>query len=530
MEKVTEKVTVVILDTVSIQKYVFASNKLKENLGASFLVGNIYTGELGVALQEVFGQPQQVDAWKAKPEQLRLLEDSTVEYETGYIGGGNAFLMFRSREKAKEFVRIWTSRLLINTPGISTAVAIAEGINLSEVKEDMEKVMQKVSDRLIDNKNRYFPNVILPKHGITADCKSSGNSAEVWWKGNDESESRYVSLVAHSKLKAGDMARKEIEKRYAEVLQDKYGINDQISELGQTVGESHIAIVHIDGNSLGQRFKECKTLSEKRQLSLAVNEAMEKSLGKLMEYIIQNREFFEDSENGFSVHQRETRVLLSIMPIVAEGDDVTFVTDARLGLHLAEKFMGYFAEEGNNKHQKFSSCAGVAIIGTKYPFYRGYVLAEELCGNAKKHARKYEGSSWIDFYVAYGGVSGSLEEIRRKHYQCAAGTMNFGPYLIDGISGRLGVTETITGLMAGITAFANNKSWPRSKVKELRSVLPMGKDAVKKMLSEKRCKLPEIDGPQNYALEGWDNSKSPYFDMIELLEFYPKYFLERRSE
>ena len=42
----------VIIDTVSIQSYIFSSNKLKENVGASHLVKKIYEIELKEALEK----------------------------------------------------------------------------------------------------------------------------------------------------------------------------------------------------------------------------------------------------------------------------------------------------------------------------------------------------------------------------------------------------------------------------------------------------------------------------------------------
>nr|WP_269849654.1 hypothetical protein [Methanosarcina horonobensis] len=55
-----------------------------------------------------------------------------------------------------------------------------------------------------------------------------------------------------------------------------------------------------------------------------------------------------------------------------------------------EKFAEKEGTKGDEKIQ-LSSCAGVAITKTKYPFYRGYELAEDLCKNAKKRIQKEEG-------------------------------------------------------------------------------------------------------------------------------------------
>jgi hypothetical protein len=42
LEVVALKVSALIVDTVSIQKYIFSSNKLKENIGASYIVENAF--------------------------------------------------------------------------------------------------------------------------------------------------------------------------------------------------------------------------------------------------------------------------------------------------------------------------------------------------------------------------------------------------------------------------------------------------------------------------------------------------------
>ena len=62
--------TAILFDTLSIQNYVFGSNKLKENLGASFLVENVY----------------KVLITKEKEQKLKV----------GYIGGGNALVFIDS--------------------------------------------------------------------------------------------------------------------------------------------------------------------------------------------------------------------------------------------------------------------------------------------------------------------------------------------------------------------------------------------------------------------------------------------------
>src|SRR3990172_1236668 len=105
----------VLLDTVSIQKYIFQSNKLKENIGASYLVEKIYEEYLNDAVFEIFGKRFEIDLWKKEPSIIRIHSEP---FEIGYIGGGNALLLFQEKEKAIAFIKQWTTSLLINTPGI----------------------------------------------------------------------------------------------------------------------------------------------------------------------------------------------------------------------------------------------------------------------------------------------------------------------------------------------------------------------------------------------------------------------------
>ncbi len=158
-----------------------------------------------------------------------------------------------------------------------------------------------------------------------------------------------------------------------------------------------MAIVHIDGNSMGQRFAQCETLAERRKLSDSVDRATKNAFEKLLKEII----------------------------------------------------------------------------------------------NHIKEARKKEGTSWLDFCIVYGGFSGYLEQIRKKQYEVKEGKFYFGPYLLgDGDD-----EKSIKNLRAGIKELGNREKWPRFKVKELRSVLSLGKEATKNFINEmelRNVKPPEI--------------------------------------
>lgn len=93
--------TALIIDTISIQAYIFGSNKLKENIGGSYIVEElVYKKMIPKALVSA-GISTSIDIleWNdsdSAPHKLQHNPDQTVEI--AYVGGGNAFLIFRRRE------------------------------------------------------------------------------------------------------------------------------------------------------------------------------------------------------------------------------------------------------------------------------------------------------------------------------------------------------------------------------------------------------------------------------------------------
>ncbi len=522
------KKTAVLIDTVSIQRYIFSSNRLKENLGASHLVKDIYDKQqIMVAFEDTFEEEikeDEFDDWREHPEEVKIRNDN-VSFEVGYIGGGNALLLFKEKDKARKFVKNWTKRLLIETPGLQIAVAISD-FDLDNFKHELKRLFRQ----LTKNKNRFFPNTTLSKYGITADCSLSGLSSDIHY--HDVDMDRYISSVSYARLKAAETTQTEIEIIYSDILKNKYAFTTQIDHLGQITGESHIAIVHIDGNQMGKRFMSCENLQALRKLSKSVEETTENSFRELISYIVSNMASFMNKSSGFRIAKEDEKYILPIRPIIIGGDDITFVCDGRLGVHFAEKFIEFFSKKGVSDKKPLSACAGVSIIKTKYPFYRGYLLAEELCNEAKKDAKKEEDSSFLDFHIAYGGFSGTLSEIRKGYYTVKEGGLHFGPYRLS--NNKPDDEKNIINLKKGIRYLRYDKTkWPHSKLKEMRSILTLGKEITKRFIEEMRAReleLPNIEGSTDYKNTGWENSKTPYFDMIELMEMYPEHFLSEEKD
>lgn len=534
----------VLLDTVSIQQYIFRSSKLKDNIGASFLVEQVYHKFLRDALIKTFKHKTKQEivdvlrAWHQKPDQINI-NNTNDFFEVGYIGGGNALLLFNKIDHAKFLIKEWTRSLLVIAPGLVTASAMNEQF----IPENARQGLKQLLERLEQNKNQYIPQTVIQRHGITAECSRSGYSMESWLK----EDSVYISDVSMAKIVQSKEATEEMEKRFIKELEKgKYCFSNELGQLGHRKEEdSHIAIVHIDGNEMGKRFKEQTTLPAIRKLSIGLTDKTELCMKYLIETITKR---FEDVQTALGYDTEEKRKkyptgdqdkpVIPLRPLVIGGDDVTFVCNGKLGVYLAKLFLEKFTEK-DFMGKPLSACAGIAITKEKYPFYRGYELAEQLCTRAKRERIKKESlDSWLDFHIALGGFSGTLEEIRSSHYQVDQGSLLFRPFYIND-TGQRNFNTFIEGTRLfydkdtsrTLDDEKKEEKIPRSKWMKLRDVLYQGDAAAKSLIEEfnaRGLKLPKL-GEAGYHEKIWENSKTPYFDMIELVEFYPSFELKKNG-
>ena len=604
--------TAVLLDTVSIQGYIFQSNSLKDNIGASHLVTEIFISHLAKALAEVTALPSAeittiIENWK-KSGSKGPCPAAEIPFECGYIGGGNALLFFCSPSLAKQFITSWTRRLLVHAPGMATAVALDDAFP-SDPSESggFQAALGKLFHRLNANKGWFTPQVQLPRHGITTECNRTGLSANGFNTGVDE----FVSATASAFISSAKQSSEELEKKYLEERAKDYCFSNELEDLGGLPGkDSHIAVVHIDGNSVGELFRGrgARDLKTLRQLSCRINKGMENSFdrlisrltgkedkdeklyGKIMqalghgrdqdavgtqEYRV-SREVLEQlrrdntlPEEDLSLLKKrmqdrrmggkkkflhelkkrtgleftgkirtdflervEQRKILPIRPIILGGDDLTFVCDAKLGLYFSECIMKEFAKtEIEIKGKKLSSCAGVAVIKTKYPFYRGYKLAEELCKNAKKRRKEQKAAgSYLDFHIALGSVPDTLEQIRaadyrNHHFTGDEGSLLYRPFPLD--PEKNCADASFAELRSALAGFLK-PGWSEVRLNELNRVLVLPKDersAFIRHLEYRKVSLPELPGGNDYIRHLFAGGRTPYFDLLEIKRFYPEFVL-----
>jgi len=184
---------VTILDTTGIQSYIFTSNRLRENIGASYLVKEATNNWVKDHLEKL-GVP--------KHRQSDPITSSGLIAELVYAGGGNAILLFKSLENARQFTHHLSKQILEQAPGINLVATHKE----FDWGESLYRVVQGLIDNELEKEKRArIPSVPLLGLGITASCNSTqlvavDTSAD--YVKVDEEDTYLISLETQAKLKA----------------------------------------------------------------------------------------------------------------------------------------------------------------------------------------------------------------------------------------------------------------------------------------------------------------------------------------
>ncbi|MGB3266171.1 MAG: hypothetical protein WBA89_19690 [Microcoleus sp.] len=535
-----KKFTVTVLDTTGIQPYIFGSNRLRENIGASYLVSQATDDWARNALNTLKAKINQeiyaFDPEQNQPEAKPRIEDDGLAAELVYAGGGNTILLFSDRQYAVQFTQILSKRILEEAPGINL-VAVHQEFDWDS--QSLYHVVQNLMKNDLDSKKRSrIPSAPLLGLGVTATCRTTQLIAVKMSDPFENDEPYLISTEIDAKLKVVSKANDKLQKMFASAL-GSYEFPLRTDKMGRSEGDSsYVAVVHADGNGLGKRFQnfgkdKCNRdyIIAMRKLSHSVNQAGINALIKVIKILVKSIEVDTDGKRKVKGKFEIKNNYLPFRPLVYGGDDVTFVCDGRLGLELAAMYLEALENEPI-ADGKIKACAGICVVKTHYPFARAYQLSEDLCRKAKsfvKDEKKLgkEDFSALDWHLAASGLSGSISEIRDREYKVPAGSLSMRPISLKKEIDR--DWRTWQAFTKVVKHLNEDEDWKgrHNKVIALRDVLRQGIEATQKFLKNYRIKdeqlptFPESSGgSENLAKDGWLDRVCGYFDAIEAMEFY----------
>ena len=495
------------VDLRAIQNYIFSSNKLKDNIGASYIVSTL--------LNKVEGK----DLCKNSSGDIKSDSGSeNKEEEKGFCGGGNLYLQCKTEDEAKNIVRNLSKRIFEKAPGLSFNAVILK----AEEEKDFSYRMQRLYQKMAEEKRTHHQITTLPSYGINAQCSAGPLSAQ--YLDNSEGSRKYISEVVQVKRIAAKRAESEFKDKYKEALGDDFEPTDEFLKISPLKGEdSHIAVVHIDGNGIGAIFSTLKTLSDYQEFSNKLNNDMQQALRETIKILEDKIRKGEWDYNYKTVNEENVlKYILPLRPIYIGGDDITFVCEGRLGIELSCIFIEEVQKLLNRDDVSF--CAGVAIAKTNFPFFQIYKAADALCRSAKnkrlqdiKEEVAKKSDSYIDFHMINSSVYSNLEKVRKIQYTSISGKniLYYRPYKLSEMKKQIENAKNFA------------RTWPNSKLAKFREVLYKSKDELTAFKQDINTKinLPLFyDGFQDFANSDdffFDN-KTIFLDIIELIDLLPE--------
>lgn len=523
------------IDLLGIQSYIFASNRLRDVVGASYLVD-----------------------WATREDGgLGLTNGAVPTPEIIVAAGGNAILRFNTSDAAKQFVLHYTRRLLEEAPGLNVAIAhrpyedgqLAHGLLALQIELAKAKL----------NRRPHAPQLGL---SVMQPCAVTGVPANT--------QDKYGEWVSDRIAKVrGDRTTSAAAARWQRFLPDHVAgretrFPEVFDDMGRTFGDtSLIGIVHVDGNGIGRRIQRWlvskledtsvtdeSLMGEYRRWSEALKSLGEAVLRALVSRLA-DRIKYDQRERGFFVRGQpapprqldfelkmdsDGTILLPLRPILLGGDDITFVCDGRIALDLATTALRAFQSESASHsdlkllgHDPATACAGVALVKAHAPFSRSYELCEELCATAKREREANSDTRcWIDWHVGSTRPGESVPEIRKRQYQ--GGKLTCRPYPLDGDDSQRLTWEWLDSALLGESArdensplsFRNPDVWGerRNKVKTLASLVGDGGDTVREQLEAWNSVAPDLRLPSPIHENGFKGDRTPLLDAVELLDIH----------
>lgn len=389
-----------------IQNFIFQTNQLSDIVGASELVENICT--------TLFRE---------------LVQDDDYENNSIIHAAGNIKHIFTDEKKCQDIVRDFPRKVVEYAPGITISQAV---VTLDDAGTDFDKKVNDLEENLRAQRNKPMASTtigLMAMHrnrntGLPAiTCVKVKNKYEYW---------DAATLAKHN-------ASEETTQR---LCNDAFGKSIPMEHFAKDIEDitdknDWIAIIHADGNGLGQIVQEFGDKPEEfKQFSTDLDKNTKAAAVSAYEYI----------RKEYKLKDKE---IIPIRPLVLGGDDFTVICRADLALDYVTKFIEEFESKnkfkGEKKIYELTACAGIAYIKSSFPFYYGYELAESLCSAAKKDTKKFNQecpASCIQFHkVQDSFVEDYQDIIKRELHPTKDISFKFGPYYCGSQPSRWSVSE-----------------------------------------------------------------------------------------
>ena len=426
------------------QAYIFSSKQLSENIARSKEIAYVTDSSFFASVADNLYE-----------------EDKNLVYS----GGGHTVLQFDDREQARSFAQCVTEAAIRQFHGMEMFAKIIEYDNTKKPADNLKNLSESLERKKAERK---------------ASFRRLSFGIEI------------LEDNAHQPLLLNSVPTPSLEDFSIIEPPEDHDYPAMFEKIAD--GENFLSVVHIDGNAMGNRVNAIYEKSGKDW------ETCRSALQKFSRSIQADfTEAFHNMEDDFLLSHEDNMDVwnLPFRPVILAGDDVCFITKGSIGLECARLFMKNLVKKKNAQDGKpYSACAGVAMVHTKFPFYRAYDLAEELCSNAKLFGAELDESrsiSAMDWHIEFGQMKESLSDLRQDYITEDGNLLQLRPVVVDVPKNISHTEEMEVRSFDHLNAMSQNmqddgRGIPRSKIKNLRNALKQGETEAEFYLGDREIR------------------------------------------
>lgn len=394
-----------IYDISGIQKFIFATGKLKEQVGGSNIVHKI--------MYEVLPKLLKDEEWRNKEHNPFDFDRKEIKGNVVYIGGGNAMAAFEDEATMVRVTRKMQKEVYKLTAGnIRLCYAYVE---VSDENQKYGEVYNTLMINMAEFKQTHSAVSSAGGFAINALDVNTGEPLIRFSNG------KVLAASIKSKLENADDNNL--------LVVDNINFTKHFEEHRKEDNKSFVAVTHIDGNSMGKSIQKfIESLDGKAESNIKTSLCQMKLLSQEIDNLYKEAlsktvvEIYKDQEKE-----------VAFRPVIRDGDDITFIIEAKKAFQFVKTYMKKLSEEIELKEKypimtggemKVSAGAGIAFVHDKFPFDVAYEYAEQLCKSAKTKLKELaekgdipESTSCLDFQVIRSGIGDNIEEYRKKRYR-----------------------------------------------------------------------------------------------------------------
>lgn len=419
-----------------LQSYIFATNRLKDVVGASQLIKNL-TGKYLDAALSVCG---------VSSDGIEIIQRAA----------GQATILIDDRDALERLVTIWPAACAVLAPDLSIQQWYTE-VTSTRLFDHLQEGWDALRDRRNLN-HASLPELTPP---VLRTPASGAPAVRIMRRSGGERE--LVDAATRRKRRLSEDVEHVVEEfEPGDVRDDWAGMSWALETDDMARGEkTYLSVIHADGNRLGKFLialaEEARKIEDIERVTRLYHRLSD-GLGEATRNAV---------IAGLSVCDLAPirGEIVPARPVVLGGDDVTLLLPSTHAIQFTQKFMEEFQGRTGKLMEELASdygelenilapltaCAGIVFQRSRQPLIAGAEVSEMLCRFAKNNSRRDDGTaSSLMFARLLDYNSEDLEQRIRQDFVDPTSRIRLtaGPYAV---SSEAGLT-TIAALEDVVTA------------------------------------------------------------------------------